>query len=137
MRSCTISMMFTSRSASCASSVARPPGVSGIRTRKDRYRPAAAMPCRITRISSNGSMLPPDSTTTTGGLNRRGSSSTAATAAAPAGSTTSFARSRTSKRALDNESSPTVRTSPTYRWTASNGTVPGSPTAIPSAIVAM
>ena len=39
-------------------------------------------------------MLPPDSTTTTGGLNRFGSSSTAATAAAPAGSTTSFARSR-------------------------------------------
>ena len=86
-------------------------------------------------MSSSGSMLPPESTTTTGGSNARGSSSSAATPAAPAGSTTSFARSRQSSRARDSDSSETVTTSSTRSRTSANGTSPGRPTAMPSAIV--
>ena len=77
-------------------------------------------------MSSSGSMLPPERTTATGGSNERGSSSSAATPAAPAGSTTSFARSRQSSRARDNDSSDTVTISSTSSRTRANGTVAGT-----------
>ena len=55
--------------------------------------------------------------------------------AAPAGSTSIFERSRASTRPRDIDSSLTVRIS-TWRATMmSNGTRPGRPTAMPSAIV--
>ena len=71
------------------------------------------MPCRITRISSSGSMLPPDSTATIGPSKSCGESSSAATAAAPAGSTTTLARSISASSARDSDSSETVRISST------------------------
>ena len=93
------------------------------------------MPCRITCPSTSGSTLPPESTATTGVGNRRGCSSSAATAAAPAGSTSSFARSRQYSSARDSASSSTVTISSTSAFTCGNVTSPGRPTAIPSARV--
>ncbi len=94
------------------------------------------MPCRSTRCISTGSTLPPESTATTGPSKVSGAASSAATGLAPAGSTTSLARSRQSSSAADNWSSLTVRTSSTSSPTIPNGTTPGRPTLMPSAIVA-
>ena len=82
-------------------------------------------------------MLPPESTATTGGSHRPGSASSAAMPAAPAGSTTSLARSRQNSSAREIAASETVTTSSTTSWTSANGSSPGPPTAIPSAIVAI
>ena len=60
-----------------------------------------------------------------------------ATAAAPDGSTSIFARSATSRSARERSSSDTVRTGIRCAARMPNGTVPGSPTAMPSAIVRM
>ncbi len=89
-------------------------------------------------------MFPPDSTTTTGPST--GSAAPASTAAvpersaatpvAPAGSTSSFARSATMSRDREISSSVTVRTSTPCCARIPNGTAPGVPTAMPSAIVA-
>ncbi|MNW56829.1 hypothetical protein D3C74_345750 [compost metagenome] len=99
------------------------------------YRPAAASPCRSTRSSTSGSMFPPDRITTTGPSHPVGSASSAATPAAPAGSTTSLARSVIISSARDSSSSVTVRTSEPSSDTIENGTGPGVPTAMPSAMV--
>ena len=60
---------------------------------------------------------------------------TAAAAAAPDGSTSILARSATSSSARDRSSSETVTTSMCRPARIPNGTVPGSPTAMPSAMV--
>ena len=86
---------------------ARPGGRRSASAATGSGRPTAR-PCWITCSSTSGSMLPPESTATTGGANRRGCSISAATAAAPAGSTTSFARSRQCSSARDSASSSTV-----------------------------
>src|SRR3954454_5899335 len=93
------------------------------------------MPWRSTFMSRIGSMLPPERTATIGVSKRRGWSVTAATAAAPAGSTTCLARSISMSRAWDSDSSFTVTTSSTSWRTVANGTSPGRPTAMPSAMV--
>ena len=83
-------------------------------------------------------MLPPESTAHTGPVSPSSSGEQvikAATAATPAGSTMSLARSRHSRSALDSASSLTVTTASTWAATSANGTSPGQPTAIPSAIV--
>ncbi len=89
----------------------------------------------MTRSMSSGSMFPPESTTTVLPVAETAPWMIAATPAAPAGSTTSFARSRrmTSARAIS--SSLTVTTSSTNSATSGNVMSPGRATAMPSAIV--
>ena len=82
-------------------------------------------------------MFPPDKLATTGPSKESGSSKIAATAAMPPASTCSLLRSKVTRSARASEASLTVRISSTCSWIILNGTTPGLPTAIPSAIVAI
>ena len=88
-------------------------------------------------MSTSGSTLPPDRTTTTGPrpASSSGAAMSAATPAEPDASTTSFARSASSSIARERSSSATVSTGMRCVEMISNGTLPGTPTAMPSAIV--
>src|SRR5690625_5375779 len=89
---------------------------------------------------SIGSILPPDNTATMDSDSTPSSCNfpviNAATGAAPAGSTTIFERSSKNTIAAAISSSVTVTTSSQSSLITSNGTSPGQPTAIPSAILA-
>ena len=94
------------------------------------------MPCRITLPSSSGSMLPPESTATTGAgevvrrVQQRGHGRGARPARPP-----SWPARPARAAARESDSSETVRISSTWLRTSVNGMSPGSPTAMPSAIV--
>src|SRR5690625_4275700 len=89
---------------------------------------------------SIGSIFPPDNTATVDAESMPTSYNlpviSAATGAAPAGSTTIFERSSRHTMAAALSSSVTVTTSSQSSLIIANGTSPGRPTAIPSAIVA-
>ena len=106
-----------------------------MRARNDRNRPATASPWRTTRISSNGSMLPPDSTTTTGPLERLRVVQDSGHPQPPGRLHDQLGPLQAEQQRADRSSSETVRTSSTRSPTIANGTGPGSPTAMPSAIV--
>ncbi len=80
-------------------------------------------------------MLPPDSTAIVVPVADTRPERMAATPAAPAGSTTTFACSRSTSIARARSSSETVTTSSTSSLMISNGTAPGRATRMPSAMV--
>ena len=97
---------------------------------------AAARPCRITLLSSSGSMLPPDSTATAGVSKPVGLSSMRGDRGRAGGLDHHAWRARCSaSRARESDSSETVTTSSTWSRTAAKVMSPGRPTAMPSAIV--
>ena len=106
VRRCSTSRTFAPDAASSREQpgeLARPVGDPEVE-RQVATRPRS---CRVAARASAGPgrCCRPESTATTGGSNRCGASMIAATAATPAGSTTSFARSRHSSRARASASS--------------------------------
>ncbi|MCY1376494.1 hypothetical protein D9M69_639860 [compost metagenome] len=126
---------LASFSAMIRAMVASEPGRSSSIMRTVMYRPAAERPRWITLSISMGSMFPPESTTAVVPGFSILPSMRAATPTAPAGSTTILARSSRKIRARARESSLTVTTSSTSSRMMLNGSWPGRPTAMPSAMV--